>query len=106
MLCYYKEYLARKKAVTDEAERYYHESLFSNDTVNGSKTVRETTALYDKRAAKGESSKELAKYKKDGRTDVKAGIKETRLAIAGRQSDSENRGASRRANRQGRFGGN
>ncbi len=101
----YDQYLARRKTVTDAAERYYNESLFTNANVNASKTVQETTSLYDKRAEAGEKSSDLAKYQKDGRTDVKAGIKQTRLNIAGRKADSENRGASRRANRQGRYGG-
>lgn len=79
----------------------YNKELFTNEKVNGDKTVKEATRVYDRRNNNSEfSSKKIA-----ASDDAGGAVKDAKNHYLGKASNISNKGASRRANRQGIYGG-
>lgn len=107
----WKDYVAARDKATDYYKDQYNDQLFNNATVNADKSVKEASNIYDSRAKStkvydsGSGTYVKSKSVEDFQSSHGKGVKEQKAGFQKNQSDINNRGASRRADRQGQFGG-
>lgn len=86
----------------DEYTKEYNNALWTNSAVNNDKAVKEATRVYDGRST-ASSSTFAAEAKSGGNAGAK--VKDAKKSLGKEKAKLDNRGASRRANKQGIFGG-
>lgn len=97
----YINYINTRNSQIKKYKSDYNNALFNNKKVNDDKTVKEATRVYDRRNKNDKYSSETISKSADA-GDV---VKNAKNHYLGKASNISNKGASRRANRQGIYGG-
>lgn len=102
----YMEYVKARNDAMSGFKSEYNNALFSDSRVNSDKNVQEATRVYDRRNTNSDYSSRnmIAESNKTGGNAGKM-VKDAKGYYAQKASNSSNRGASRRANRQNIYGG-
>lgn len=102
----YMEYVKARNDAMSDFKSEYNNALFSDSRVNSDKNVQEATRVYDRRNTNSDYSSRnmIAESNKTGGNAGKM-VKDAKGYYAQKASNSSNRGASRRANRQNIYGG-
>lgn len=102
----YMAYVEARDKAKAEFKSAYNNALFSDSRVNSDKNVIEATRVYDRRNTNSDYSSKnmIAESNKTGGNAGKM-AKDAKGYYAQKASNSSNRGASRRANRQNIYGG-